>query len=83
MSQNTIAERLKTEMMQILVETFESSNGIYLYRGTSLFETLEGVTAEEASCSVCSEGTTLAAQVKHTAFYLGVLEDYIVANKTD
>ena len=70
-------------MIQLLVETFERSNGIYLYQGTSLFETLDGVSVEQASRPVCSEGTTLAAQVKHTVFYLGVLEEYVVANKTD
>lgn len=83
MSQNSVMQHLKTELIQVLVETFERSNGIYLYQGTSLFETLEGVSAEQASRPVCSEGTTLAAQVKHTAFYLGVLEEYVVANKTD
>ena len=48
--------------------------GIYLDKGTSLFETLANISAEDASIAVGGKCATLAAQVKHTAFYLDVLE---------
>ncbi len=83
MASNALIETLKSEVVQILQETFEHSNGIYLYRGTSLFESLADVTFEEASRPICSEQTTLAAQVKHTAFYLRVLEDDIKGKSAD
>ena len=47
---------------------------IYLDKGTSLFETLATISAEEASVPVGGKCATLAAQVKHVAFYLDVLE---------
>jgi hypothetical protein len=65
----------KTELFKCLEETFERTHGIFLDRGTSLFPTLEGVSAEEASRSSGSNCATLAAQVEHVAFYLDVLVD--------
>lgn len=58
----------------LLDETFDSVRGIYLDKGTSLFETLATISAEEASIPVGGRCATLAAQVKHTGFYLDVLE---------
>ena len=65
-----------TEALNLLLtETFENVRGIYLDRGTSLFETLAQITAAEASIPVGGQCATLAAQVKHVAFYLDVLEN--------
>jgi hypothetical protein len=75
MTQQAGLELFKTSLFQCLEETFERTQGIYLDRGTSLFETLEGVSAEEASRSSGSNCATLAAQVEHVAFYLDVLVD--------
>lgn len=61
-------------LMTLLDETFDNVHGYYLDRGTSLFETLAGITAAEASIPVGGRCATLAAQVKHTAFYLDVIE---------
>lgn len=58
----------------LLEETFDEVQGIYLDKGTSLFETLAEISAEEASIPVGGKCATLAAQVKHVAFYLDVLE---------
>lgn len=54
----------------VLEETFLDVKGIYLDRKTSLFETLADITAAEASIPVGGKCATLAAQVKHVAFYL-------------
>lgn len=58
----------------LLVETFENVGGAYLDKGTSLFETLAGVSAKDASqpMGACA---TIAAHVAHVAYYLRVLED--------
>ena len=61
-------------LLMLLEETFEQVHGFYLDKRTSLFETLAGITAEEASIPVGGKCATLAAQVKHVAFYLDVLE---------
>lgn len=64
-------------LLGLLDETFDSVKGYYLDRGTSLFETLAGISAAEASIPVGGQCATLAAQVKHIAFYLDVLEKSI------
>jgi hypothetical protein len=63
-----------TDPKQIDNETFDNVQGYYLDKGTSLFETLATISAEEASEPVGGKCATLAAQVKHVAFYLDVLE---------
>src|SRR4026208_1844456 len=58
-------------------ETFEDKHhGIYLDHGTSLFETLETVSAEEASIPVGGKCASLAAQVAHVTFYIESFERY-------
>lgn len=68
------SEHFTRALLLVLDETFDNVRGIYLDQGTSLFETLAGITAEEASIPVGGQCATLAAQVKHMAFYLDVLE---------
>ena len=58
----------------MLVETFESVTGGYLDKGTSLFETLEQISAEQASQKM-GDCATIAAHVEHTRYYLRVAED--------
>jgi hypothetical protein len=66
------------DLLDVLDETFVTHHGIFLDKGTSLFETLETITAEEASIPVGGRCATLAAQVAHVNFYLEVLEAYIL-----
>lgn len=69
----TIAvEDFTQALFALLEETFDQVHGYYLDPGTSLFETLAGVSAAEASIPVGGRCATLAAQVKHVAFYLDV-----------
>jgi len=42
-------ERLKPTLLELLDETFSQVHGMFLDKGTTLYETLDGVTAEEAS----------------------------------
>ena len=64
-------------LLNVLGETFDEVNGFYLDRGDSLFTTLATVSAAEASIPVGGKCATLAAQVKHTAFYLYVIDQLI------
>ena len=75
MTDQAAIELFKKELLECLGETFEQVRGIYLDRGTSLFETLDGVSAEEASRPAAANAATLAAQVEHVRFYLDVLDD--------
>lgn len=67
----------------ILAETFEKTIGIYLDKNSSFFNTLSTISAEEASREVL--GTTIAAQVFHTAFYVRAMDRYFegFTGKTD
>jgi len=75
---STIAsDTFKTALFEILDETFFNVQGIYLDGGTSLFETLDTITAEQASRPISERCASMAAQVRHVAFYLDVLERYL------
>ncbi len=74
-------ERFTQPLLECLDETFNSVHGIYLVKGTTLFETLDGVSAEEASIAISSKSATIAAQVEHVRFYLDVLDDFIRTNQ--
>lgn len=67
-------------LFALLDETFDNPRGIYLDKGTSLFQTLETVSAAEASIPVGGKCASLAAQVTHVIFYLEVLERSVVYN---
>ena len=69
--------RWTTELFAVLEETFERVQGIYLDRGTSLFETLATVSAAEASQPISSQCASVAAQVFHVRYYLEVLSAYM------
>jgi len=68
------AQHFTNALYALLDETFGNVQGYFLDKGTSMFETLATISAEEASASVGGKCATLAAQVKHVAFYLDVVE---------
>ncbi len=74
MAQQTILDRLTTDLYSLLDETFKNVHGHYLDKHTSLFETLATISAEEASQPVGYRCATLAAQVNHVRVYIEVLE---------
>lgn len=57
-----------------------------LDRGASMFETLAGISAQEASIPISAQSANLAAQVNHTAYYIQELREGLAtnfANKAD
>jgi hypothetical protein len=78
MSNKIDQEYITQDLFDVLDEAFVTHHGIFLDEGTSLFETLETITAAEASIPVGGKCATLAAQVAHVNFYLEVLEAYIL-----
>ena len=83
MSHKIDQEHITQDLFDVLDEAFVTHHGIFLDKGTSLFETLETITAAEASIPVGGKCATLAAQVAHVNFYLEVLEDYILKKDRD
>lgn len=77
MSTQIETEHFKNALYGLLDEAFDNVHGYFLDGGTSMFETLAGISAEEASVPVGGKCATLAAQVKHVAFYLDVLEEAV------
>ena len=63
-------------LFQLMSETFENPIGIYLDKGTSLFQTLETVSAAEASIPVGGKCASLAAQVAHVIFFIESFERF-------
>ena len=68
------SEHFTKALYALLDEAFDNLQGYFLDKGTSMFETLATISAEEASVPVGGQCAMLAAQVKHVAFYLDVVE---------
>jgi hypothetical protein len=83
MTQQLPVERLTFTLFGLLTETFEQVHGIFLDKGTSLFETLDGITAAQASRATSDRCATLAAQVNHVRFYIDVLEEYMLQTRAE
>lgn len=77
MSGTIKTENLREGLSVVLVETFEKFSGIYLDEGTSLFETLATISAQEASIPVSASCAALSAQVEHVRFCLELLEEVV------
>jgi hypothetical protein len=69
-------------ILTVLEEVFERVHGYVLDEGTSLFETLATISAEEASRRVSPVGACLAAQVNHVRFYMDVLAEGVASGTT-
>lgn len=82
MTDHIALEQFTRELFECLDETFYQTHGVYLDKNTSLFQTLAGVSAAEASQRAGSQCATIAAQVEHVRFYLDVLNETISAQKT-
>lgn len=67
-------EQLRTSLLELLHETFEKGFNAYLDRGASLFETLDGISAEVASRAVSPARSSIAAHTEHVRFYLDVVQ---------
>lgn len=78
----TIDEQLFTKnLFSLLRETFEGPKpgkpSAYLDQNCGLFQTIDGLSAEEASRSVTPGGATIAGHCEHLRFYVGVLLGYM------
>lgn len=73
MSAQIPAETVRAALLTLWGEVTTQVNQYVLDEGTSLFETLADVSAEEASRPVSKQSANLAAQVNHTRFYVDCL----------
>ena len=74
-------EDFTKSLFRILKETFEGpppkTSSAFLDQGCGLFQTVEKLTAEDASRPAREGGTTIAAHCAHMKFYLDVLHRYM------
>jgi hypothetical protein len=75
MEQNVIVERFRAALLGALDETFENVHGYFLDKNTSLFETLDTISATEASIPVSESGASIAGHVDHMRFYHALVLD--------
>jgi hypothetical protein len=67
-------EDFRSGLLIVLEEILEKVEHSYMLdQGTSLFETLATISAEEASKHISSQCAPLSAQVNHTRFYIDAL----------
>ncbi|NJN80324.1 MAG: DinB family protein [Anaerolineales bacterium] len=71
-----MSDDFKNNLIKFMGETFEKPLGIYLDPDTSLFQTLETVSAAEASIPVGGKCASLAAQVAHITFFIESFERF-------
>jgi hypothetical protein len=77
MASQAVSETFRASLSGLLIETFEQVDGYYLDEGTSLFETLETVTSDEASRPVSATCASIAGQVEHTRIYIWLLTELL------
>ena len=78
-------ETVKSNLLELLFETFETPRGIYLDRSKGgLFTTLKGIRAEIASSQTGAQ-RSIAAHVEHLRVYIVALRGYMngATGKTD
>ena len=63
-------------LFNLLKETFENPMGIFLDPDTSLLQTLETISSDQASIPVGGKCASLAAQVAHVTFFIESFERY-------
>jgi hypothetical protein len=80
--ENKLADTIRKELLELFEEGFTKVRGIFLDRGTSFFETLEGIDCVQASKKYAGIPETIASHVAHTIFYIVVLKEYISGART-
>ena len=74
MPENRTETLFKETLLALFDETFDGAQTVYLDKGTSFFETIEGLSAEQASQPLVEGGSTIVAHVVHSRFSLDVIE---------
>ena len=81
MTETIPLEIFKTDLFDILEETFDIHHRVFLDKDTSLLTTLDQISAEQASIPVGGRCATIAAQVEHVILYLEVLGGHIAGQE--
>lgn len=86
MPNTELQEHFRNNLLELLDETFNGpaqDGSAYLDRNAGFAQTLEQLTAEQASLPAWPGATSIAAQVEHTRYYLDILLVYARGGKPD
>ena len=75
-------ESFATEILEVLEEVFDVHHGYLLDKGTSLFATLDDVSAAAASAPIALGTVSIATHVEHVLFYMDVLGKEIAGEES-
>lgn len=79
-------EMITEEIGNLMTEAFEQVGGFFLDKGTSLFELIETINAEEASAIPAGSETSIAGHLGHVSFFMKTIIGYNtgqIKEKTD
>lgn len=68
---------IKNATKMVLNEAFDSVIGMFLDKGDSLWQTLENVTAGQASERIAPGGNSIAGQINHMIYYFDIMAMYM------
>lgn len=68
---------IKSATKMALAEAFDTVVGMFLDQGDSLWESLDSVTAAQASVPIAPGGNTIAGQIEHMVYYFDVMAIYL------
>lgn len=74
---NATTRALRSTVVALLGELFDTHHGMVLDEGTSLLPTLSTLSAEQASQATVDGGSTIAAHAEHIRYYVDVLEAFV------
>lgn len=81
MSSEINRELFTNVFYSVIEESFNNVEGVYLDKGTSLFATIDTLSAAEVSRTVPGGTTTIAGHVDHVGFYLWAIENFMTGRQ--
>lgn len=72
---------IKNAIKTVLSESFDTIIGMYLDKGDTIWESLDDLTAEQASVPIHPGSNSIASQVNHMNFYFDVMKQYFEDNE--
>ena len=77
MAEDLSRDAVVKALTAVFDEVFEHHHGIFIDKGTTLFESIGTLSAAEASRSASPRSASIAAHVDHLRFYMDVLEAHM------
>ncbi|MCA9833629.1 MAG: DinB family protein [Thermomicrobiales bacterium] len=83
MTASVPVSEIRSAIKLALGEAFDTVIGMYLDKGETLRESLDDLTAEQASVPIHPGSNSIASQVNHMNFYFDVMKNYLVGQEPE